>query len=675
MKKIAIISEVTSRMSQAIRKDLIKVFGKEIEINLYILENLEADTVLEEDLFLVPRKPVVFKLQKHIGENSEIVVMSRTIPEEEIYKIYSIPKGMDVLVVNDKNETTMQIYNLLYNFGIDHVNLIPYEAGKDYKNVKVAITPDEEGYVPKQIETVINIGQRCLDSSNMIEIADKIGAHSRENRRNIIKYSEDIINIDGGIRKNYKDLYVKSEELESIINLSKEGIIVSDMEGTITTCNRAFKDIFQTGRDMVGESLYGLDFIDFESYVEKDSVKDEIIRYRDKYLNLNKINIKNMGEDTGYYFNIQEITYIKKLEQNLSKKLKETGQIARYRFEDMITKSSNMKSCIEMAKKIAKSDLTVIIRGESGTGKEVMAQSIHNQSDRKNQPFVAINCAAIPENLLESELFGYEEGTFTGALRGGKPGIFEQSHNGTLFLDEIGDMPLHLQAKLLRVLQEKQVSRIGSLKVIEIDVRIIVATHRNIDEMVKNGLFRSDLYYRLNVLPINIPPLRKRKEDIELILRGEFKARNREFIISESVRRKLVNYSWPGNVRELMNCASYICLMNKDKNLRAENLPFYIGKKESEELEEVSEIKKRMNVSRVSSIMKIIKRCEKMGISSGRSQIRVFLEDEDIIMSEGEIRTVLESLKKLELIESFSGRRGSRLTKKGEEVLNRLNEI
>ncbi|MCQ7020546.1 sigma 54-interacting transcriptional regulator, partial [Clostridioides difficile] len=188
---------------------------------------------------------------------------------------------------------------------------------------------------------------------------------------------------------------------------------------------------------------------------------DEVIKFNNKYLNVNKYNIESFGRVTGYYFCIQEITYIRKLEQNLSKKLREKGQVARYTFDDIKTVSTKMERTKKLGMKIAESDYTILITGESGTGKELMAQSIHNASPRHSQSFIAINCAAMPENLLESELYGYEEGAFTGALKGGQKGLFEQAHNGTIFLDEIGDMPIYLQSKSLRVLQENQVVRVG----------------------------------------------------------------------------------------------------------------------------------------------------------------------------------------------------------------------
>ncbi len=216
-----------------------------------------------------------------------------------------------------------------------------------------------------------------------------------------------------------------------------------------------------------------------------------------------------------------------------------------------------MKKIVELAKKIAKTDVTVLLIGESGTGKEVIARFIHAHSNRARGNFVAVNCAAIPNNLLESEMFGYEKGAFSGAIRS-HPGKFEQANHGTLLLDEISEMPLELQAKLLRVIQEKTIDRIGATKTTEVDVRIICTTNRDIETEVKEGKFREDLYYRINVFPIKIPPLRERKEEIPRLSRFFLDRFSRQFnknIIgfTESALEMLKNYPWPGNVRELQN--------------------------------------------------------------------------------------------------------------------------
>jgi transcriptional regulator with PAS, ATPase and Fis domain len=245
------------------------------------------------------------------------------------------------------------------------------------------------------------------------------------------------------------------------------------------------------------------------------------------------------------------------MEQNIREQLHKKGLKAKYRFDDILTNDEFMVSLKKRAASYAMTDFAILIEGESGTGKELFAQSIHNASRRANGPFVALNCAAIPENLLESELFGYESGAFTGAAKSGKVGLFELAHNGTIFLDEIGEMPLQLQARLLRVLQEKEVMRVGGTRNIHVDIRIISASNKNLFSLVNIGDFRADLYYRLNVLNIALIPLRNRVGDIEVLLKHTLMKNNVE--VSDEMISNLLpamrSYNWPGNIRELQNVA------------------------------------------------------------------------------------------------------------------------
>ncbi|MFZ5634840.1 MAG: sigma-54 interaction domain-containing protein [Bacillota bacterium] len=250
-------------------------------------------------------------------------------------------------------------------------------------------------------------------------------------------------------------------------------------------------------------------------------------------------------------------------------------------FMNIIGKDPRLLRVISVANQVAPTDSTILLRGESGTGKEIFARAIHQRSLRKEGPFIVINCAAIPENLLESELFGYEEGSFTGARRGGKPGKMELAHQGTIFMDEIGDMSPSLQAKLLRVLQTKHIERVGGTSPIPIDVRIITATHQNLESMIYSGRFREDLFYRISVIPITIPPLRDRPGDIELLLNYYVRKYcillNKEFkTFSYDALALLKSYSWPGNVRELENVVEYSITIDDKEEIVVESLPLQI---------------------------------------------------------------------------------------------------
>ncbi len=220
-------------------------------------------------------------------------------------------------------------------------------------------------------------------------------------------------------------------------------------------------------------------------------------------------------------------------------------------FRKIIGRSAKMREVFRLIERVAGSDATVLIRGESGTGKELIAEAIHEKSERAEKRFVTINCAAVPENLLESELFGYEKGAFTGAAQR-KTGLFEVADGGTIFLDEIGDMPLSLQAKLLRVLQNRQIVRVGGTEPVYVDVRVIAATHQDLEELIRQGQFRSDLFYRINIFPVNLPPLRDRKEDIPALIQ-HFLGEDKRHSLTPAARNLMMEYDWPGNIRELQN--------------------------------------------------------------------------------------------------------------------------
>jgi len=253
----------------------------------------------------------------------------------------------------------------------------------------------------------------------------------------------------------------------------------------------------------------------------------------------------------------------------------------RYTFADIVGQSDSIRSCLLQAKQVAGTGSTVLVSGETGTGKELFVQSIHNVSQQSEGPFVALNCGAIPSSLVESQLFGYETGAFTGAQKGGQQGLFEQASGGTLFLDEISEMGLELQARLLRVLQERELVRIGGTRVIPVDVRVIASTNRNLWEMVASGKFRQDLYYRLNVVELRVPSLRERVEDIPLLVRhfiSQFHDNFGSFVqdISQEALSSLICYPWPGNVRELRNCIERIMNLTTHEEITLEDIPVII---------------------------------------------------------------------------------------------------
>jgi len=365
----------------------------------------------------------------------------------------------------------------------------------------------------------------------------------------------------------------KFEEMSTIINHSIEGIIAIDRNKNITIFNPEAEKLFNVSfNEIIGKrNDYILKVTGLSKVIKTKEPIEKIVKINGKDFIVYTVPIIVSRQISGGVSTLQNVTQVQEKEHNIRVNLNAKGLTAKSHFEDIIGISRAIKDTIFEAKKFAKSEFTILITGESGTGKELFAQSIHNYSNRQKGPFVAINCAAIPFNLLEAELFGYEEGSFTGAKKGGKAGLFELAHNGTIFLDEIGELALELQARLLRVIQEKEVIRVGGNKIIPIDVRIIAATNvQLLDKVFLHGSFREDLYYRLSVLNLNIPPLRKRINDIPLIaahILKKYNVKNQDINIIILALNTFNNYEWRGNVRELENILAKLTVLLKNNEI------------------------------------------------------------------------------------------------------------
>lgn len=340
--------------------------------------------------------------------------------------------------------------------------------------------------------------------------------------------------------------------IDEILECTHSGIIAVDKNhNPLYINNRAKRLLFNQVDMFIEEHLIS----DKVSNILNNghNICNNIIQFNENYLTFDCYPITIDKSFFGSVTTIQNVDYIQSAEKEIRKSLISKSHSAKSTFDDILGSSDALINSVKMAKKFAKSDSTIIITGESGTGKEIFAQSMHNYSNRSQGPFVAINCAAIPENILESELFGYVKGAFTGAKNEGKAGVFELAHNGTLFLDEIGEVSKDVQVKLLRVLQEREVTRIGDTKVVPIDVRIITATNKDLVEQIEQDKFREDLFYRLCVLKLELPPLRIRKKDIKHLAYSIISKYNKPIVISDAALDILCEYDFPGNIRQLKN--------------------------------------------------------------------------------------------------------------------------
>ncbi|WHY79850.1 sigma 54-interacting transcriptional regulator [Neobacillus sp. WH10] len=389
------------------------------------------------------------------------------------------------------------------------------------------------------------------------------------------------LQIAGSLVNLIEEILNERYQVDAIVNSTHDGVIAIDRTGNIRLVNEQAKTILGVKEEMKGRNI--TEFIpqsDMLRVLEAGRIeRGDIATVGGRQIVINRSPVIVKGKIVGAVSNFKEITDIQKVELQLRKKLHQNGLEAKYRLSDIIGETHEIMEAKELGRKFAETESTVLITGESGTGKELFAQGIHSASHRSLGPFVAVNCAVLPENLLESEMFGYEKGTFTGALKDGKPGLFELAHGGTLFLDEIGELPLRIQALLLRVLQERTIRRVGGERIIPVDVRIITATNRNLEEEVEEKQFRSDLYYRLNVLALELPPLRRRFADIPKLVEAfleEFNDKRKNKIIT--VEQELIclfqKYDWPGNIRELRNTIERMVVLEESKSLRLQGAKF-----------------------------------------------------------------------------------------------------
>lgn len=424
------------------------------------------------------------------------------------------------------------------------------------------------------VKDVINRGIRVIIGG---EVAARL---ARESGIEGIEIISDKEAIHHSLHEVLQIIEVRREEqaraarLKIAFDSLSEGIVVADERKRISICNPAAEYLFHLKENAaIGKNVDNLLPCKELDKAYAQSRKPENIHYlQEIYGNIistNHMQIYLKDKFLGVVSTFQDITRIQKLENQIRQKLNAKGFLAKYTFDDILTKNERMMRLKELGKLYAETDSAILIEGESGTGKELFAQSLHNVSERSCGPFVAVNCAAIPEQLLESELFGYDSGAFTGAKKEGKPGLFELAHNGTIFLDEIAEIPKSLQSRLLRVLQEKEIMRVGGGKIVPVNIRIISATNHNVLQKVEQGDFREDLYYRLNVFNIKLPPLRERKEDIELLSKAFLRERFIE--MDETVGGQLKEllatikaYDWPGNIRELYNVVERISLIIKN---------------------------------------------------------------------------------------------------------------
>ncbi|MGN0267079.1 MAG: sigma 54-interacting transcriptional regulator [Lachnospiraceae bacterium] len=676
MKKTIAVVALDPLAGASYTKEIKSLFGDYADVKGYSVRDGSATGKLPRaDLFIISTDAYgsAEEVARHVPIDSEVMSIEVTFHWKTLEELWKIPKGTSILFVNMTETMAREAIAQLNALGVNHLKFIPYHPGAQLRDedIDIIFTPGETRYIPQMDKPVIDCGQRPCTYSMMIEIAMRLGLENLLETEPFLQYEKTVAS------KHYSFdlLYTRARRQESqfhiLMEILNEGLIGVNEMGEIFACNKKACQIARVSEQFVtgkrGEEVFP--YIPFyRALKEKKEIPEKVIQLYGVHISIAVMPVLRKGECIGAFATLQYFNEQENRQNELRSQLLKKGHYAKYCFDDIIGDSENICRTKEILKRMAVTESPVLIVGETGTGKELMAHSVHRASMRSEGPFIAINVAAMPENLLESELFGYEDGAFTGARKGGKPGLFEFAHRGTLFLDEVEGMSPSMQVKLLRVLQEREVMRIGGSHIVKVDVRIVAATNENLEEKVEDGSFRRDLYYRLNALTVVLPPLRERGQDMFLLLdhfKGELGG---GFELSAETKHFLENYAWPGNIRELHNAAEYFNYLGKTV-IEMTDLPPTMSRM----LMETADSKEQTDSQEEKTslywfVLEQIYKAEESGYGIGREKLLQEAKKKGYSISQKRIRDLLQQIAEEGMIEKKSGRGGNRLTPQGRQL-------
>lgn len=692
-KKIAVIA-LDPFAGKAYAEQVRQVFGRRAVVRNYSMLDGSAANMESCDLYMASTD--AFDAMEdpldYLPKGAQRMEIQVTYRKEALRLLREIPKGTRVLFVNMTEVMAREAVTQLEQLGVTHLKFILYAPGCVLTEIpEIAVTPDEERYVPEGVSRVINLGQRTCSADTMIEAAMRLGFEDLLEEADFKEYQESVCTNTW----SFDWMFDRSRRLESqfdiLMDVLDQGVIAVDEKGEIYAINRMARDITHVLGDSAlkqpGKNVFP--YIPFEKCLSSmEGTEPKVVRVAGNLVSVYVRPVLRRGQCVGAFAILQQFNEMERRQNELRGQLMKKGQVhrAKYCFDDVIGQSEVLLRTKEILKKMAQTESPILLIGETGTGKELFAHSVHNASKRSGQPFVAINCGAMPENLLESELFGYEEGAFTGARKGGRPGLFEFAHQGTLFLDEVEGMSPALQVKLLRVLQEREIMRVGGNRIIHIDVRIVAATNEELEKKVAEGSFRQDLYYRLNTLPVWIPPLRERGDDIFLLLEHFRKQMGGQFTLSEEISCLFREYPWYGNIRELRNVAEYLNFTGHAVITRADLPPTFQMREQKARLNVIPEMGKEkenisereengqtpQEVSARNMVLQILLNARQDGRRIGREGILKESGQRGYRLTQPQVRAVLKVLEQEGLVSISRGRGGSVITELGIRRLRKL---
>lgn len=678
-KNISVITnakDVTKFYSQKLKE----LFGDLISVKTFSFEDGSYKNIENSDLYVITTSAYELLSEKFLEKNN-IVVVDLTITKETLSILKKFPNGTKAALMNVNLKMCIETMSDFYHLGINNIEFYPiHPNSQSIPNVPLVITPGEIDDIPKSLKKkkIIDIGHRFFDGNTIIEIALKLGYEHLLYSKKINEYLDRIASNDYSLIKILKKATTSESQLDILLKTINIGIIGVDRDNIICSCNRDAESIIQISKDnLIGYSyLEQLSIIPFnEVKKNKVEIKSKLVEINGDFIKLNVTPIIRNDNYIGAFAFIQHFQEEELRHHEFRKQLLNKGHRARYNFSDILGEDSCILRVKEIAKKMARTESSILITGETGTGKELFAHSIHNYSKRKNFPFVIINCGIIPYNYLEKELFGYED-----EVGNRKIGLLECAHMGTIFLDKVEEMTPALQIRLLRVLQEKTITRVAGDKVIDIDVRIIAASNENLKDLVQKGRFRKDLYYRLNTLPIFIPSLRERKQDIEIFIKKFQKEFHGDFTFNEKVKRVFESHRWDGNIRELRNYIEFLTYIDKKEivfsDLPSELIEIYQSNlnANNENFEQYNNLLLEVAQKKYDEYIFVLTTISKNNlakISSGRNTLYVEATKENISLSENDIRKILLNLENLGFIENKKGRKGATLSEIGLKFLEK----
>ena len=677
MKKIVIISNipVTADNHRAVLEGIFS----DVSIDVVTISEIHGG-LIASDVAVVTALDIVPYAQKYLDPKSRIVQSSYTLKKIQLEMIRSLEDAGPIVVAHETPMAAMARCTLLQRLGIPAEQMRVWYPGMDQNLLKGNIVLFGDMVLPSGYTEAIRIRGRMFSVITIFEIALGLGIHNITSTPSFEAYFQQVCT---EFRPSINDLTVS--EFNAIMgnDAQQKGLLAFTGDLRIFYCDTYVASLVQKPpKDLIGKQLFdALPFLRSCQIHRGNDAQEQLVIHDGKTYAA-KLNIVLQTEQETGYLQISDYWAEEQRQGKLRRQVTEGRSKAKYTFRDIAGNSLALSECKAIAQRMARSDSSILITGGTGVGKELFAQSIHNASARSQQPFIAVNCGALVESLLESELFGYEKGAFTGANKNGKQGLFELAHKGTLFLDEIGEMPLHLQVRLLRVLQEKEVVRVGGDLVIPVDVRVIAATNKDIPELIRQNRFRSDLFYRLNVLPLYIPPLSARREDIPLLIDYFKQKLKADFTLTEQAKEQLLAYPFPGNVRELRNCVEYLSNLGL-REIRPSDLPPYIlyqtpgstdiGSGPPPLALERSRSEAAPITSEQALILRAVASLNLSGLGAGRRSICAYLLQHHTPRPESSVRQALASLSELELVHIGRGRGGVRLTEQGRETLRDMD--